>query len=150
MRSTRSQATRSSVPRLCRPLAGGQSGSAVVEFVMIAVLLMFLLFAVLQVAVYFYIRNIVQASAAAGARFAANQGIGYGEGAARAMTLVRAGSSASIARSVPCQGSGDTDVSGLPLAVVHCGGHVKSIFLPLGRVLKIDVTARVLKEGQPP
>ena len=126
-----------------------ESGSAVVEFVMIAVLLMFLLFAVLQVAVYFYIRNIVQASAAAGARYAANQGIDYGEGGTRAMTLVRQGSSPTIAHNVPCSGSAGTDVSGLPLAVVHCGGHVKSIFLPLGRVLKIDVTARVLKEGQP-
>lgn len=126
-----------------------ESGSAVVEFVMIAVLLMFLLFAVLQVAVYFYIRNIVQASAAAGARYSANQGVDYGEGGTRAGTLVREGSSQTIARSLPCTGSAGTDVSGLPLAVVHCSGHVKSIFLPLGRVLKIDVTARVLKEGQP-
>ena len=126
-----------------------ESGSAVVEFVMIAVLLMFLLFAVLQVAVYFYIRNIVQASAAAGARYAANQGVDYGEGGSRAMTLVRQGSSPTIERNLPCDGSAGTDVSGLPLAVVHCGGHVKSIFLPLGRVLEIDVTARVLKEGEP-
>ena len=35
---------------------------------MIAVLLIFLVFAVLQLAVYLYVRNIVQASAAAGAR----------------------------------------------------------------------------------
>jgi Flp pilus assembly protein TadG len=140
------------VPRLCRPLRAGTSredGSAVVEFVMIAVLLMFLLFAVLQVAVYFYVRNIVQASAAAGARYAANEGIDYGEGGTRAMNLVRQGSSPTIARSLPCQGRAGTDVSGVRLAVVHCGGHVKSIFLPLGRVLKIDVAARVLKEGQP-
>ena len=123
-------------------------GAAVVEFVMIAVLLMFLLFGVLQVAVYFYVRNIVQSSAAAGARYAANQGVDYAQGAERANVLMRQGSSASIAHGLPCRGYASTD-GGLPVAVVHCGGHIKSIFVPLGRVLTIDVTARALKEGEP-
>jgi hypothetical protein len=114
---------------------------------MIAVLLIFLVFAVLQVAIYLYVRNVVQASAAAGARYAANQGVDYAAGGGHASALVRQGSSATIARDLPCRGSPDRDVTGLPLAVVHCGGHLKSIFLPLGRVLSIDVTARVLKEG---
>lgn len=114
---------------------------------MVTVLLVFLVFAVLQVVVYLYVRNIVQASAAAGARYAANQGVGYAAGGEQASALVRQGSGATIARNVPCRGSPGRDVSGLPLAVVHCGGHVESIFLPLGRVLSIDVTARVLKEG---
>ncbi|HKF31085.1 MAG TPA: TadE family protein [Jatrophihabitantaceae bacterium] len=142
MRSTRSRATRSSAP-------GGERGSAVVEFVMIAVLLIFLVFAVLQLAVYLYVRNIVQASAAAGARYAANQGVDYGTGGEHANALVRQGSGATIAHDLPCRGSPGRDVTGLPLAVVHCGGHLKSIFLPLGRVLSIDGTARVLKEGGP-
>lgn len=116
---------------------------------MIAVLLMFLLFAVLQVAVYFYVRNIVESSAAAGARYAANKGVDYREGGDHATALVRQGSSSTIARNLPCRGSAGTDVTGLPLAVVHCRGHLKSIFLPLGRVLTIDVTARALKEGEP-
>jgi TadE-like protein len=124
-----------------------EGGSAVVEFVMIAVLLIFLVFAVLQVAVYLYVRNIVQASAAAGARYAANQAVDYGAGGEHASALVRQGSGTTIARDLPCRGSPGRDVTGLPLAVVHCGGHLKSIFLPLGRVLSIDVTARVLKEG---
>jgi Flp pilus assembly protein TadG len=129
--------------------AARDAGAAVVEFVMIAVLLMFLLFGVLQVAVYFYLRNIVQSSAAAGARYAANSGVDYGQGGRRASVLIEQGSSATIARNLSCQGSADTDVSGLPLAVVHCGGHLQSIFLPLGRVLSIDVTARAVKEGEP-
>jgi hypothetical protein len=140
MQSTRSRATRSSV-------LGREGGSAVVEFVMITVLLIFLVFAVLQVAIYLYVRNIVQASAAAGARYAANQGVDYGAGGEQASALVRQGSSAAIARDLPCHGSPGQDVTGLPLAVVHCGGHLKSIFLPLGRVLSVDVTVRVLKEG---
>jgi TadE-like protein len=113
--------------------------------VLIAVLLIFLVFGVLQVAVYLYVRNIVQA----GARYAANQGVDYRDGGEQATALVRQGSSATIARSLPCHGSAGRDVTGLALAVVHCRGHVKSIFLPLGRVLSIDVTARVLKEGAP-
>ena len=114
---------------------------------MVTVLLIFLVFAVLQVAVYLYVRNIVQASAAAGARYAANQGVDYASGGEHASVLLRQGPGATIARNLPCRGSPGRDVSGLPLAVVHCGGHLKSIFLPLGRVLSIDVTARVLKEG---
>jgi hypothetical protein len=128
-------------------VARREGGSAVVEFVMIAVLLLFLVFAVLQVAIYLYVRNIAQSSAAAGARYAANQGVDDAAGGEHASALVRQGSSAAIARELPCRGSPGRDVTGLPLAVVHCGGHLKSIFLPLGRVLSIDVTARVLKEG---
>jgi TadE-like protein len=123
-------------------VARREGGSAVVEFVMIAVLLIFLVFAVLQVAIYLYVRNIVQASAAAGARYAANQGVDYGAGGEHATALVRQGSSATIARSRPCHGSPARDVTGLPLAVVHCGGHLKSIFLPLEGVSSIDVTTR--------
>jgi hypothetical protein len=114
---------------------------------MVAVLVIFLVFAVLQVAAYLYVRNIVQASAAAGARFAANQGVDYTAGGEHASALLRQGSGATIAHNLPCRGSPGQDVSGLPLAVVHCSGHLKSIFVPLGRVLSIDVTARVLKEG---
>ena len=132
-----------------RGRAARDVGAAVVEFVMIAVLLMFLVFAVLQVAVYFYLRNVVQSAAAAGARYAASSGVDYDEGGRRASVLIAQGSSLTMARSLACHGSAATDVSGVQLAVVHCGGHLKSIFLPLGRVLSIDVTARAVKEGQP-
>lgn len=125
-------------------------GAAVVEFVMIAVLLMFLVFAVLQVAVFFYVRNIVAASATRGARYAANAGVDYGQGGTHASALVYAGLSPRVARSVPCSGSAATDAAtGLPLAVVHCKGHLKSIFLPIGSFVTIEVTSRALKEGVP-
>ena len=41
----------------------GEGGSAVVEFVLVSLLIMVLLLAVLQVAVYVHLRNVVTASA---------------------------------------------------------------------------------------
>ena len=51
---------------------------------MMSVLLLMLLFGVLQVAVYFYARNVAAASAADAARYAAAEGIDPAAGAARA------------------------------------------------------------------
>ncbi len=117
---------------------------------MIAVLLMFLFFGVLQVAVYFYVRNLVAAAAADGSRYAAAQNVPPSAGGARADNLVAHRLSATAARSLPCSGNATADpASGLPLATVHCSGHLKSIFFPLGSVLTIDVISRSLKEGVP-
>ena len=54
---------------------GRDRGAAIAEFVMISVLLIFLLFAVLQVAILLYVRTIVAASAADGARYAASSNV---------------------------------------------------------------------------
>lgn len=127
---------------------GGDRGAAIAEFAMITVLLVFLLFAVLQVAVFFYVRNIVAASAADGARYAAGVDVQYASGAARATDEIRHGLTGGVAQDVPCQGGPGTDGdSGLPVAVVHCQGKVRSFFLPIGALLDIDVTSRALKEG---
>ena len=129
---------------------GRERGAAVAEFAMITVLLVFLLFSVLQVAVFFYVRNIVAASAADGARFAAASGIDYARGGLRASDLVGRGLTPGVARDVPCAGRPGADgASGLPLVVVQCAGHIRSVFLPIGSLLRIDVTSSVLKEGQP-
>ncbi len=126
------------------------SGAAVAEFAMISVLLVFLLFAVLQVAVYSYVRNVVAASAADGARFAAAAGVDYARGGLRASDLVGQGLTDGVARDVPCVGRPGADpASGLPLAVVQCAGRIRSVFLPIGALLRIDVTSSALKEGQP-
>lgn len=123
-------------------------GAAAAEFVLIAALLVFLLFAVVQVALYFYIRNIVASSATDGARYAANVGVDPQAGAARASTLVRQGLSAGVARDVPCVGSSGVDgATGLSLSVVRCVGKVKSAFLPIGALITVDVKSRSLNEG---
>jgi Flp pilus assembly protein TadG len=138
------------VARARRVIAYDDRGAAIAEFVMIGALLVFLLFAVLQVAIYFYVRNIVAASASDGARYAASDGVDYGDGGARASLLVRQGLTAAVARDVPCSGSGGVDAaSGLLVAAVRCSGKVHSVFLPIGALLSIDVTSRALKEGAP-
>jgi len=122
----------------------------VIEFVMMSVLLVFLLFAVLQVAVYFYARNIVAASAADAARYAANAGADPATGGPRADELIRKGIGAGEASRIPCRGTTTVDAaSGLTLATVHCRGRLKLSFLPLDLPLWIDVTTSSLKEGTP-
>lgn len=125
-------------------------GAAVVEFVMIAVLLVLLLFAVIQVAVFFYARNIVASSAADAARYAAGAGVEPRAGAARATTLIQQGLNAETAARIPCAAMVTADAaSGLPVSQVHCRGHLKLLFLPLGLPVTIDVTATALKESAP-
>lgn len=117
---------------------------------MISVLLIFLLFGVLQVALLFYSRTIVSASAADGARFAANADVADAAGGQRASDLVARGLNRSVAAGVPCVGSQTTDpATGLQLAQVRCRGSIRSVFLPLGALVHIDVTAHALEEQQP-
>ncbi len=49
----------------------------------------------------------------------------------------------------PCSGSVVADPeSGLAAAQVGCHGKIKSLFLPIGAFVDIDITARSLKEGR--
>ncbi len=114
---------------------------------MISVLLIFLLFAVLQVAVLFYVRNIVSASAADAARYAAASGQPASAGGERASAEIARALSARLGGDVHCVGSVGIDgSSGLATTIVHCTGTLRSIFLPAGALVHIDVTARALTE----
>jgi TadE-like protein len=139
-----------------RPASGegaephGDRGAAVVDFVMIAVLLVLLLFAVLQVALYCYARNIVAASAADAARYAANAGVDPATGGPRAVELIQDGLGAGQAARFSCHGRTTIDPgSGLAVATVRCRGRLKLTFLPLGLPLVIDVSSSSLKEAAP-
>ncbi len=129
---------------------GGDAGAAVVEFVLISVLLIFLLFGVLQVAVFFYARNIVAASAADGARYAAAAGVAARAGGPRAETLIAKGLGASGASAIRCTGSSGRDrASGLPISTVHCTGRVHALFAPIDIPLDVDVRTSALQERAP-
>jgi Flp pilus assembly protein TadG len=125
-------------------------GAAVVDFVMISVLLILLLFAVLQAAVYFYARNVAASSAADAARYASTEGMSPSVGAARAEALIREGLDREDASAIACtSGPGFDEASGLAVTTVHCRGRLRLFFSPLRLPLTIDVTSSVLREGQP-
>jgi Flp pilus assembly protein TadG len=125
-------------------------GAAVIDFVLVSVLLVLLLLAVLQVALYFYARNVVAASAADAARFAAAEGIAPGEGGRRAAELIRHGLAGREAAAVRCTGAPGRDAaSGLAVTTVHCSGRVRILFSRLTMPLTIDVRSSVLREGVP-
>ncbi|HET9944946.1 MAG TPA: TadE family protein, partial [Actinomycetes bacterium] len=65
-------------------------GSAVVEFVLVGVLLTALFLALVQLGLALHVRNTLQASAAEGARFAANADRTQADGEAVARELIRA------------------------------------------------------------
>jgi Flp pilus assembly protein TadG len=127
----------------------GDTGAAVVDFVMMSVLLLFLLFGVLQVAVFFYARNIAASSAADAARYASAEGVDPSAGAGRAQQLIRQGLDDADASAIHCTGEPGVDAqSGLPVTTVHCTGRIRLLFSPLHLPLTVDVTSSVLREGQ--
>jgi Flp pilus assembly protein TadG len=125
----------------------GERGSAVVDFVLVSVLVVALLLAVLQVAVYVHIRNVVTASAQEGARFAANADIDSALGAARTVEVVARATSEQTARGLSCSSGEEVDGTGLTLVVVRCSGSVPSLFASLGSLLPVEVTGRAVKEN---
>ncbi|WP_218618096.1 TadE/TadG family type IV pilus assembly protein [Cryptosporangium aurantiacum] len=120
------------------------------EFALVSVVLLMLLLGVLQVAVYLYVRNVVAASAAEGARFAANADVGSDQGAARAELTLRRGAGRDVASRVTCVGREEIGEGGLRLAGVECVGALPVFFAPIGDALPLHVTARAVEEGAPP
>jgi hypothetical protein len=109
----------------------------------------FLLFAVLQVGMVFYVRTLVAAAASDGSRYAANAKVDSGAGGPRATQKIRRTLGAATADGVPCTGGQAVDAgSGLETARVVCSGHIRSIFLPVGALLLVQVTSDTLKEPQ--
>ena len=125
---------------------GGERGSAVVDFVMVSTLIVGLLLAVLQVAVYVHVRNVATASAQAGARYAANADVDSAAGAPRAVEVVARATSVQTAEGLDCTSAEEVDPSGLTLVVVRCSGAVPSLLAVLGNLLPLEVTGRAVKE----
>jgi Flp pilus assembly protein TadG len=125
----------------------GERGSAVVEFVLVSLLIVVLLLAVLQVAVYVHVRNVVTASAQEGARYAANADVDSGAGAERAVEVVARATTEQTARGLACTSTQEMDDTGLELVVVRCSGSVPSLLAALGNLLPLEVTGRAVKEA---
>ncbi|MGY1839023.1 MULTISPECIES: TadE/TadG family type IV pilus assembly protein [unclassified Modestobacter] len=133
-------------PFSSHPADDGERGSAVVDFVLVGVLILALLLAVLQVAVYVHLRNVVVASAAEGARYAANADVPAEVGAARAVEVIARATSAGTAAGLDCASVEETDETGLTLVVVRCSGAVPSLIGGLGDLLPLSVTGRAVEE----
>ena len=132
------------------PLTGPghrERGSAVVDFVLVGVLVVGLLLAVLQVAVYVHLRNVVVASAQEGARYAANADVPAGAGADRTLEVVSRATSARTAAGLTCASDQEVDGSGLTLVVVRCTGAVPTVFAALGGLLPLEATGRAVEEA---
>ena len=125
----------------------GERGSAVVDFVMVSILIVTLLLAVLQVAVYVHVRNVVTASAQVGARYAANADVDSALGAARTVEVVARATSTRTANGLACTSGEEADASGLTLVVVRCTGSVPALLASLGNLLPLEVTGRAVKEA---
>lgn len=135
--------------RVDRPLRSGAEdrGAAVVDFVFVSILMVLLLFGVLQVAVYFYVRNVVTASAAEGARYGANADVDAGAGGPKTEQLIGGALGSGVQSAMHCQSGVEAGAAGSELVVVRCDGELKPIFAPVKHVLPVHVTARALKEG---
>ena len=125
----------------------GERGSAVVDFVLVGVLVVGLLLAVLQVAVYVHVRNVVVASAQEGARYAANADVPASAGADRTLEVVGRATSVQTAAGLTCTSAQEADAGGLVLVVVRCSGAVPSLFAALGGLLSLEATGRAVEEG---
>jgi Flp pilus assembly protein TadG len=123
------------------------AGSAVVEFSLVSVLLVLLLLAVLQVAVYLYVRNIAAASAAEGARYGADADVPAEAGAARAQQFIARGAGERTAADLHCVGSDADGPAGVRVSTVRCSGALPVFFAPLGKVLPLTVSARSVEEA---
>jgi len=125
----------------------GERGSAVVDFVLVSVLILGLLLAVLQVAVYVHVRNVVTASAQEGARYAANADVPSDAGGRRTVEIVGRATSEQTARGLSCTSGEEVEAgSGLTLVAVRCTGSVPSLVPALGNLLPLSVTGRSVKE----
>ena len=124
----------------------GDRGAAVVEFSLITVLLLMLLFAVLQVAALYYVRSVAGAAAADGARYAANADLRPADGARRASEQINHGLGSAMAGRLPCTGELVPDPSGLQIARVSCQGRIRSLLLPLGAFVQIRVSGQSFKD----
>ncbi|MCW2546890.1 MAG: TadE-like [Mycobacterium sp.] len=121
-----------------------EAGSAVVDFVLVEALLLFVTFGVIQVGLVLHARNVLASDAAEGARHAASLAVPVSSGATLAEDLAR--------RSVPGAGKGltctsreTTGAGGIELAEITCVADLHLTFVPMGSI-HLSVTGRSIKE----
>jgi len=130
------------VPSL-RSRLDGDDGSAVVEFTLVGVLLTALFLALLQLGLALHVRNTLLASAAEGARFAANADRSRADGEEVTRHLIRDSLSESFATDVT---SGVEMVDGVATVYVQVEATLPVVAV-LGPSRGIRVRGHALEEG---
>ena len=120
-----------------------ETGSAVVDFVLVGVLLTFLFLAILQLALALHVRNTLIASAAEGARYAANADRSPAEGVEMTRTVIREALADSYAADVT---AGFDSVDGLPTVYVEVHATLPVVGL-LGPARALVVRGHAVEEG---
>jgi len=118
-------------------------GSAIVEFTLVGVLLTILFLALLQLGLALHVRNTLVASAAEGARYAANADREPADGEAVARQLIRDALADSFADRIS---SGFETVNGVPTVYVEVDATLPLVGL-LGPSRGIHVRGHALEEA---
>jgi Flp pilus assembly protein TadG len=126
--------------------AADDEGAAVVDFVLVSVLVLALFLLVLQVAVFFHVRNVVTSAAAEGARYGATADRTPEEGAARAEESIRSSLGSRAAGRIHCRPA-LVDVQGAVVVEIACSGAVPVVFLTTPAVT-LDVKGHALEESR--
>ena len=121
----------------------GDAGAAVVEFVLVGVLLTALCLALGQLGLALHVRNTLQASAAEGARYAANADRSRAEGEAVTRDLIQASLADGFAEHVT---SGTELVAGVPTVYVQVDAPLPVVGL-LGPSRTLHVRGHAVEEG---
>jgi Flp pilus assembly protein TadG len=122
----------------------GDAGAAVVEFVLVGALLLFVAFGVIQVGLVLHARNVLAADAAEGARHAASLSVPVSAGGPFATELAR-NSVPGAAPDLSCTSRQTAGRAGLLLAEVTCVANLRLAFVPMGSI-HVSVTGRTIKE----
>lgn len=119
------------------------SGSAIVEFTLVAVLLTALFLALLQLGLALHVRNTLLASAAEGARFAANADRSPAQGEDVTRDLIRSALADSFAERVT---SGTENLDDIPTVYVEVEANLPLVGL-LGPARTLTVRGHALEEA---
>jgi hypothetical protein len=130
---------------------GGErdAGAAIVEYVLVSTLLLFVTFGVIQIALVLHARNVLVADAAEGARAASVRDAQLSDGETVCSELVRHSLSVVVqTANPPCRGSFVASAGGLPnLVRMEVDATVGLTFVPGGRV-HLHAAGRAVREPQ--
>ena len=128
-------------------MTSSDDGAAVVDFVLVSVLLVMLFLAVFQVGVVLHVRNVLVASAAEGARYAANADRSPEEGADRARQVIAEALGQRVASAMTCVPVDGEQVGGQAVVDVQCSGPMPIVFLPTG-AFSLTVHGHAVEESR--